>query len=556
MAAKTEQDQIYESLRNLPDWAKAEELYRIRYHYAISNASGMERFAFRVLPYSFWRSFALVFDPKEKFRIGNIKVTPFNRSRRREISSVLDSRYSTQNYYWHSVARSPVWCEYPLPESVAHDQWNNTSALPRAEPYSIESYDTTRKSRPPYSDQGTFKSFRYNLTIPDRSWNAIKTYDQRIYGPPCPLPAYNTSVEKYSGTTVGGAALFEASSLNMLKSSAYARAEEAFASNVPKMVASLLPSARRYSLARNLVELRDLPRSIRSLRTTLQDLSLSSKLLPSDFWQSLRAANVPKNLPNEWLSFWFGWRQVYKDVTDLLNAPAKISKDVNFLLSRRGKPTTIRSRRLVAGSGSDGPAFTLSPYYTPLGWTSDWPYDLKTQDSWNHEIRVVMNLIFDFPEVGLPKLRQDLFLRKIGLQPTFTDLYNLVPWTWLIDWFTGLGDYVELIDEINTDRSLINWALATCVTTGKLRTTVRYEYENIQEFVLNDDFVNHEPVRNRIVTKVSRPFSFDCDYTVHIRKNVSEGFGVKSTLDLANLSPYQASILGAILAQRTGITRT
>lgn len=495
-----------------------------------------------------------MFDPKEKFRVGNFRVSPVTRKRVRTVRSVIDGRKQTRHYSFRSEGNSPVHCAYVNKPATARDDDVTTDSLPSSPPISYISEDTTRRSRPPYSDQGEFKSFKYDLIIPDRSWNAKKTYTQRGYFPPCSLPEYLDQVETCWGGTTGGAALFTESSVNILREDTFRRTEEAFASKVPKMVANLLPSARRYSLARNLVELKDLPRSIASLQSTLADLSRASKSLPEGFWQTVRNAKVPDHLPNEWLSFWFGWRQVYKDVVDLMNAPAKVSKDVNFLLARKGVPTTIRSRSKFPGDGSNGPAFTLSPEFTNLRWTYDEPQGpVVTKNEWEHEIRVVMNLIFDFPNVGVPKLREELFSRKLGLTPTFTDLYNLVPWTWLVDWFVGLGDYVELIDNINTDRSLVNWALATCVTTGKLTTSAKYEYENVRQRLY---YTYPLPSYSDTVRdKVSRLYTFQCNYTCHIRKNVSDGFGVKSTLELDKLSPYQASILGALLAQRSGISR-
>jgi hypothetical protein len=118
----------------------------------------------------------------------------------------------------------------------------------------------------------------------------------------------------------------------------------------------------------------------------------------------------------------------------------------------------------------------------------------------------------------------------------------------LVDWFTGLGNYVELIDNINTDKSLINWGVVTCVTTGKVTTQATCKYDNRSR--TSDRHNLGTPITTEVLTPVRRVIPAVMEYKCIVRKDIPSSFGVKQTLKPGDMSPYQQSIVGAILAQR------
>jgi len=271
--------------------------------------------------------------------------------------------------------------------------------------------------------------------------------------------------------------------------------------------------------------------------------------MPRKLASDIQRAKSSKHVPEEWLSFWFGWATTYKAVQDLLEAPEKVVKDINYLMARKGRPTTVRRSVRFAGDGSTTPAFTFNPTSIVAGMgLLDVIESTATRHTWEHEVRTVMNLTFDFPEVGVPKLRRDLFLRKLGFALSPTDIYNLVPWTWLVDWFTGLGNYVELIDNINTDKSLINWGVTTGVTIGRITTEATCKFDNRHRTMFRMNF--DTPITTETLVPIRRVIPAVLEYKCIVRKNIPASFGVKSTLRPEDLSPYQQSIIGAILQTR------
>jgi hypothetical protein len=161
------------------------------------------------------------------------------------------------------------------------------------------------------------------------------------------------------------------------------------------------------------------------------------------------------------------------------------------------------------------------------------------------ELRLVINANYRFPDVDLPSFKSHLFKEKLGIYPSVTDMYNLVPWTWLLDWFTGLGNYIEVIDNINHDRTLVNWGMLTGVTKGKLTTDFKSKSDNWSRVYVNNVQVSED--RN----VVQNAHTSTLEYTFQLRKDVANLPNVHKTSDISSLTNYQASILGGIISQST-----
>jgi hypothetical protein len=310
------------------------------------------------------------------------------------------------------------------------------------------------------------------------------------------------------------------------------------------MLPKVLPERRHSNLYRSVIELKDLPRGISTLRKTVSDLRASIAHLDRSLIGILTDVKTnSKNIPNEWLSFHFGWKQIWRDITELLVAPSRITRDINRIIERNGKPTTHRLRQRYALDSVTTPSFTYSAFEGEQDIASS---SIRTREI---ELRMMVNATFDFPPLAVPELVSDLWKRKLGLRPTFTDIYNLVPWTWLVDWFTGLGQYIEAIDSINTDRSTFNYGFLTGILTGKL-TTVRTSRTRSTKSItyIPNPGVLTESFLNSVHSSV-------LESKLVIRKDISNAYGAKALLVGNTLTPYQTSILGALLVGRTKLAR-
>ncbi|UJQ84960.1 MAG: putative maturation protein [Alehxovirus nemoriscola] len=154
-----------------------------------------------------------------------------------------------------------------------------------------------------------------------------------------------------------------------------------------------------------------------------------------------------KELANQNLGIQFGWLPLIQDVKDLLNLQSHIDRRSNEL-NRLYSATGIK-RRIGLGSSnasdtqkniylsSEGSGWVVADLHRYTGstkwgtvrWlpTSRPPYHPKTAEL-NRQARKIVS---GFTSEGLTK-----------------GVWDLVPWTWLIDWFAPVGDY--LLQHSNT----------------------------------------------------------------------------------------------------------
>ncbi len=545
--------------RGLPEGFDPHMLYEYNRETLVKNATGIESFIWKYIPFAISKSLAFAIDPTAPFKVAPHRITPYNRQRERSVASVLQKRS------WHVTnisighAQSPNYgnvavCWDPqLTEirAVLYDQTNELTAQPPLVDYSD---DTTSRTRLVGSKQGTARFFKSYINCPGRRVQQVERIDY-VYHPAPGIPDATCSARGGTANTradtqgtktydfASPAALLFPNSLRTLRDMEYAYLENLISKEAVNLFKNWSPDKRSSTLLRNIVELRDIPRSIVSLQQTLINLrSLYTSLARSPSIQKIvfDLKNTARDIPNEYLSYHFGWKQTYKDVMELLALPETMSKKYSFLIRRATKPTTFRVKKEYLSALSEGlPSFEYDSAPIEYGINQTTRLERKT------ELRLVINATFDFPPVNAVSFRSGSMLDRMGLVPRPTDLYNLTPWTWLVDWFTGLGSYVELIDQMNRDSSLINWGMITGHTTGRLITKrdskVDSRHYTVEDFVgttetLTTESYGHESVLN---------------YECRIRKDAAAAFVVNTTA-VPSLSGYQQSILGALLAQRKG----
>lgn len=547
--------------RGLPDGYDTESLFQYRYDTLASGAKGVESLLYKYIPISLVRSFCFAIDPTYRYKIAPGSITAANRKRYRATASVLLSRNRTytktvrsyaglSNYQGVSICSSPFLVTNSLPPV-------NTSTAVTTQPVLPDVInDTTSRTRLIGSRQGELEFFKGTMFSPvrtyTRGWRVRNYYTSAPPAPDCRqvggVRDYESGYDELETISWGpyGATLPSATHSN-LRASEIALCKAIAQKEAISMLKGISPFSRDYSLTRNVAELKDLPKSIASLQVTMADLrklftSLNRSPKVRDNIFDL-GSNTAKAIPSEYLSYHFGWKQTYKDLKELLELPAKMSKRLNFLIARSGKATTFRSVRdsISSTQGVSGFVYEANLH--------GWPQSQASRIEREHQTRLVVNGTFDFPPINSPSFRQNFFLNKVGLIPRFIDVYNIIPWTWLVDWFTGLGNYLELIEEINHDPTLINWGVITVNTRGKLITELKHISATLtQTYFENVATQNGWVNTNLLHTSL---LEFECQ----TRQNVANVLDVKQTTVSSSLTGYQLSILGAILASRTGNTR-
>jgi hypothetical protein len=330
---------------------------------------------------------------------------------------------------------------------------------------------------------------------------------------------------------------------------------------VDSLVAACLPTRRNFNAFYQIGELRDLPQTLRGTLTAWRDVeaiigkaawqlaSVSPKFWTRSMAQRLQAPlarvgvfiDPDKALSSAYLTYKFGWQSMVQACDQLMNAPKKATKELNYLIAKNGQNITLSTiQHLPDSEWTSHPA--ISPYVLyPMLPDPDHPL---SQDGWRQaSIRCVVNCGVQFPSIEEPILRQVLYADKLGLFPRPSDILNLIPWTWLIDWFFGLSNYLRLVEEVQGDYQLINWGMATY--TSYLSSTA-----TIGSFMLYNEFTHNASgsVHNLTVRKAEclSTGKFEAVYRCRVgvqslaRVKLASGFGLSET---------QKAILTALISQ-------
>jgi len=325
------------------------------------------------------------------------------------------------------------------------------------------------------------------------------------------------------------------------------------------MAPKCYPNRRNFNLFYQIAELRDIPGMLKSSVQTwreLQDLlgpALFTKLakgnLPvnqktTDILTSYAGrtgirTNFDQSVGNLYLNFKFGWQSVVQAVEGLMLKPKQVSKDINILMERNGKNITLSTGRVIDEEWTSPPGMTL---YLP-GLLPDPNYPSTTRARRQAKIRCVVNSGFQLPELDIPAFREKLFYEKLGVNPHPSDIYDLVPWTWLVDWFTGATAYFKAIEATLMDPSIINWGFV--VYKSHLRSVTSIGgFQDYNNATYRDTNPTHPTVETKRFYNVAAG-TFTADYKVRI--DLARLFAVKSTAGVG-LSDYQKSILGSLFS--------
>lgn len=533
--------------RGIPTSYDPYSFYRYRLENISKQATGIEGLVYQLVPWDYIRSFAFAIDPFSRFKTAPGKVAKVSRIRYRYTASILDGRKiekrklsqswsSIQNFMNHNGLVGPIKYNPPTTEY-------SEVVASRQQPLQSVSKDTTRALRAPDEELGEFEKIKFNIYSSGRS--IYTSYVVDVWDPISSgylMPSHDGYRNSVSYTVGPSAATIRRTLADNFAASEKDILLETMKENCLAMFKGVNPQHRNSSIFRNVAELHDLPRSIATLRESASKLMKFEREFFHDLLNIRKQVNnfnaVIGQIPKEYVSYHFGWKQLYKDAMDLLTSPAKVSKQIDMLIRRSGKATTYRSTRNFTSGSS---ALNGFDYEVLEG---------ESQKSLTHEIKrvirldMVINTTFTFPTINTPDFRERLFLDKLGVYPRATDIYNLIPWTWLVDWVTGLGNYVEILDEINHDKSLINWGFLTGHSTSELVSTIVTEASstkidyNIRQGAVFD------------TTKVNYNHSSVLEVKLQLRNSLASLFDVGSATGFRTLSDYQQSILGALLFQR------
>lgn len=427
--------------------------------------------------------------------------------------------------------------------------------------------DTTRRTRPKGKDQGEFELFipkllsasqntawktsDYLATNDIGSGQRIKTtkYTRNIISGP-EIRVLNSEVQKY----LAGCRL---------------RAGTAMSENVLAMMNRVHPNRRTYDLIYQIAELRDLRQTLSS---TLQVWLSFERTVGTRIFRSLQRsasnwrnpdvarayasevghltgfrydelATVDVNASQAFLSFKFGWDSMVRAVQDFLPSPQRVARRINYLVTRIGKDSSYRTKKTWIDNDPTIPAISIG-FHQDEGLLDN--TIVRRSGRRQMELRLMANFQLNFPHLDVPRLRKELYLRHLGAEPSPQDLYNLIPWTWLADWFTGAGDYVQLLDTVSDDRFVINYGFITYTEYTEVTASIRGKLATAWTRRHNDVVNTWETIQPFI-----HEGKFKLKYS--LRRSVPRVSNKVNTYWDPGLDANKTAIIGALIGSRGGL---
>jgi len=176
-----------------------------------------------------------------------------------------------------------------------------------------------------------------------------------------------------------------------------------------------------------------------------------------------------RDLGENYLNVVFGWKPFVKDLLDMYNTQQKLEKTLKKLRENNGLIVRRRDKKKTStvtlssttgslnvpfghlGDTTIGGTSDLEGYYVggPTGCSDlalssftgqcDYTYSVKdTTTTWN-----CGNFGYYVPDIGSDRWTERAKRALFGQNPTPSQLWELLPWSWLIDWFANVGDIMS-----------------------------------------------------------------------------------------------------------------
>jgi len=353
--------------------------------------------------------------------------------------------------------------------------------------------DTTWKSRNPgvkkiphekakreslgIQSQGEFERWEPSFDSPPLSIETTSV--TTTFNDTRPLTACSKITTRKSVSTLGASASCDATTIDSIPAVEHANALSTMIGNMDALVSQCLPSRRLFNAFYQIAELKDLPQTLRGTLAVWRDIEsvIGSKmwaiaLTNKSFWTpenirrlipSLDQANIilsaDAKASNAFLTFKFGYESMYQAVAKLIKQPEHMAKEINTLSSHAGSFVTLSSKRKFPLE--EWTAHPTINTYIPTGLLPDSANTLRMKATRQVILRCVVNSGVRMPDLDVPRVRDKLIYDKYGLYPRPSDIYNLIPWSWLVDWYAGVTNYLRLIEEVSGDPQLINYGFLT-----------------------------------------------------------------------------------------------
>ena len=155
-----------------------------------------------------------------------------------------------------------------------------------------------------------------------------------------------------------------------------------------------------------------------------------------------------RNFSNGYAAITLGWLPLYNDISNFVEATRKIDKRVQQLIRDNGKK--VRRRRVMLNDESSTTTniagYNLLHPVLPVGWYGSQPVGTETT-SVTDRVWSVASFRYWLPNAPRGVDFGDYIkARAYGMNIRPSVVYNAIPWTFVVDYFSNLGTLVSNLD--------------------------------------------------------------------------------------------------------------
>jgi hypothetical protein len=297
------------------------------------------------------------------------------------------------------------------------------------------------------------------------------------------------------------------------------------------VIASANPWKPKATLAQTILELMsgDVPSVVKNLRKYVTSL------------QSLK-----KTAGSDWLNVQFGWVPLINDIRDTVETLLKLHMLLygsdNYRRTRGGDlgewsrfQQNTSDRTLDFGSPLAAGALQ-SPYwkdYQNTGYPLVGPgYVTGDIGNWSRSVRITADFRFSakYHRGAQPNSRERGYIERatelLGLEITPAVLWEITPWTWLLDWASNLGSVAANISQLDWSNVLLDYAYLTFFVKTESSIAYKGPTQITPELRLSHGYIAQGYTTEEKVREQASPYGFSVSWD--------------------GLNPFQLSILAAL----------
>lgn len=153
-----------------------------------------------------------------------------------------------------------------------------------------------------------------------------------------------------------------------------------------------------------------------------------------------------RDFGSDYLNIQFGWLPVVRDIQSFYRAFKNLETRLEQLKRDNGRP--IRRRGTIKMSEDttfyeEGYAYSHAwPSLTSGFYNQTLPHRQRNT-TWSEKVWFSGRFRYWIPDIGTPQWERRAIIALFGANLSPSLAYELMPWSWLIDWFVNIGDVIE-----------------------------------------------------------------------------------------------------------------